>query len=119
VHDGERSGVARRVDNRRELLAFLKTRGHVIRNETDAELVLAAYNCWGDDSPGRIVGDFAFAIWDERRQRLLWSEIVSDTEVQRGGDCSRFPRCQAASPHRSKYAIFAGGMRCGRDAPTP
>jgi asparagine synthase (glutamine-hydrolysing) len=60
-----------RVDNRGELLAFLKAHGYVIRDGTDAELVLAAYDCWGDDSPGRILGDFAFAIWDERRQRLF------------------------------------------------
>ena len=38
---------------------------------TDAEFILAAYEKWGDDCAKHLLGDFAFAIWDERRQRLF------------------------------------------------
>jgi asparagine synthase (glutamine-hydrolysing) len=38
---------------------------------TDAEFILAAYERWGDDCVKHLLGDFAFAIWDERRQRLF------------------------------------------------
>ena len=38
---------------------------------TDAELILNAYEKWGDDCVKHLLGDFAFAIWDDRRQRLF------------------------------------------------
>jgi asparagine synthase (glutamine-hydrolysing) len=38
---------------------------------TDAELILNAYETWGDDCVNHLLGDFAFAIWDERRRRLF------------------------------------------------
>jgi asparagine synthase (glutamine-hydrolysing) len=37
----------------------------------DAELIIAAYLAWGDDCPKRLLGDFAFALWDVRRQKLF------------------------------------------------
>ena len=39
--------------------------------QTDAELILHAYEAWGDDCVKHLIGDFAFAIWDERQQRLF------------------------------------------------
>lgn len=60
-----------RVDNREEIAAALKAKGFRLRDDTDAELVLRAYECWGEDSPGKIVGDFAYAIWDARRRHLF------------------------------------------------
>jgi asparagine synthase (glutamine-hydrolysing) len=38
---------------------------------TDAESILHAYEKWGDDCVKHLFGDFAFAIWDDRRQRLF------------------------------------------------
>ena len=38
---------------------------------TDAESILAAYEKWGDDCVKHLLGDFAFAIWDDRRKRLF------------------------------------------------
>ena len=38
---------------------------------TDAEFILAAYEKWGDDCVKHLLGDFAFAIWDDRRKRLF------------------------------------------------
>ena len=60
-----------RVDNRDELKAALEARGVRLRTDTDAEIVLRAYECWGEDCPKRIVGDFAFAIWDGRKRQLF------------------------------------------------
>jgi len=57
-----------RVDNRDELKAAL---GATLRTETDAELVLRAYQRWGEESPRRILGDFAYVIWDSRARRLF------------------------------------------------
>ncbi len=53
-----------RVDNRGELRAALQSKGLPPRKDSDAELVLRAYACWGEDCPRHILGDFVFALWD-------------------------------------------------------
>lgn len=65
-----------RVDNRKELRAALESKGLVLRTDTDAELVLRAYECWGEDCPQRVIGDFAFAIWDGRNRKLFCARDV-------------------------------------------
>ncbi len=60
-----------RLDNREELRHELSAVGAVLRDTTDAELALQAYACWGEDSPKRMLGDFAFAVWDEKRKQLF------------------------------------------------
>jgi asparagine synthase (glutamine-hydrolysing) len=52
-----------RIDNREELLRELDTAGPPGR-VADADLVLAAYERWGEDCPERLIGAFAFAIRD-------------------------------------------------------
>lgn len=59
-----------RLDNRDELRMALGLDGRA-RAITDSSLLLAAYERWGDRCPEFLVGDFAFAIWDERRRRLF------------------------------------------------
>ena len=56
-----------RLDNRDELIAALG----VAFESGDTELILAAYRRWDLDAPARLLGDFAFALWDRRRERLL------------------------------------------------
>jgi asparagine synthase (glutamine-hydrolysing) len=61
-----------RIDNREELVRTLSAEGHLPdESPTDAELILAAYRCWGTECAVRLVGDFAFAIWDARHRRLF------------------------------------------------
>jgi asparagine synthase (glutamine-hydrolysing) len=60
-----------RLDNREELAAAIRGRGIALREDTDAELVLRAYEAWGEDSPRRLLGDFAYALWDGRERRLF------------------------------------------------
>lgn len=61
-----------RVDNRDELIRTLTTKGHLRdTSPTDADVILAAYECWGDACPAHIIGDFAFVIWDAGRRRLF------------------------------------------------
>lgn len=58
--------------NRDELCDLLANGGgESLRPCTDAELVLLSYQRWGVDCVGHLVGDFAFAVWDAARQRLL------------------------------------------------
>jgi asparagine synthase (glutamine-hydrolysing) len=54
-----------------ELRRELERAGHRFRSQTDTEVILAAYDEWGLESLSRLVGMFAFALWDERL-RQLW-----------------------------------------------
>jgi asparagine synthase (glutamine-hydrolysing) len=38
---------------------------------TDEQLILNAYETWGEDCVKHLIGDFAFVIWDDRLQRLF------------------------------------------------
>ncbi|MEH6587318.1 MAG: asparagine synthase-related protein [Halioglobus sp.] len=57
--------------NWQELRRTLRAAGVAPRDETDAELLLAAYIHWGESCAEQLDGDFAFAIWDGSRQRLI------------------------------------------------
>ena len=56
-----------RVDNRAELLKTL----NLPSDTSDAALVLCAYERWGQGCPVRLLGDFAFALWDAQQQQLF------------------------------------------------
>lgn len=60
-----------RLDNRDELIARLGLADGTSHTVADGEIVLAAYDTWGEECPAYLLGDFAFAIWDERRQTLF------------------------------------------------
>lgn len=59
-----------RLDNRDELLSAFGL-AQETRTIGDGELILRAYLRWNEDCAGHLLGDFAFAIWDPRSQRLL------------------------------------------------
>ncbi|MBM3771790.1 MAG: hypothetical protein FJW27_11025 [Acidimicrobiia bacterium] len=58
-----------RIDNREERLAQL----NLALETSDERVVLAAYAKWGPDCAARVIGDFAYAIWDSSHQRLVCS----------------------------------------------
>lgn len=60
-----------RLDNRPELLAALSRQYGVHATSGEAEIVLAAYREWGTACAGRLIGDFAFVVWDGPRRTLL------------------------------------------------
>jgi asparagine synthase (glutamine-hydrolysing) len=61
-----------RIDAQRQLRDALEHAGQRVEaHASDAALILAAFAVWGDDCVEHLLGDFAFAIWDERRQRLF------------------------------------------------
>jgi asparagine synthase (glutamine-hydrolysing) len=59
------------IYNFRELRAELEQRGYCFRSATDTEVMLAAYDAWGTDCLSRLNGTFAFALYDNRRQKLF------------------------------------------------
>lgn len=51
----------------------LEGRGHSFRSVTDSEVIVHAYEDHGVSTATQIDGMFAFAVWDERQQRLTLS----------------------------------------------
>ncbi len=58
-----------RLDNRDELIPMLGLAGDV-RQLCDAAILLASLERWGEAAVDRLVGEFAFALWDTRAQSL-------------------------------------------------
>lgn len=67
-----------RLDNRNELFDALNLRRAA--DISDAELLFRGYLQWGDDVVDRLLGDFAFAAWNEAREVLT---LVRDPAGQR------------------------------------
>lgn len=59
------------IYNFAELRAELESRGHRFRTNTDTECIVHLYEELGPECVQRLRGMFAFAIWDDRRRRLL------------------------------------------------
>ncbi|MCC7354739.1 MAG: lasso peptide isopeptide bond-forming cyclase, partial [Anaerolineae bacterium] len=60
-----------RIDNRDELVKALGLASSLSDEFSDSELILGAYQKWGERCPEQLLGDFAFAIWDAKRQHLF------------------------------------------------
>lgn len=60
-----------RIDNRESLLKEfgLETQGE--ESITDPELILRAYNKWGENCPEHLIGAFSFALWDQPKEKIV------------------------------------------------
>ncbi|MEH7302880.1 lasso peptide isopeptide bond-forming cyclase [Neobacillus drentensis] len=65
------------IDNRDELFERLQVDKRKRKDITDSELILLSYHNWGEDCPKFLVGDFAFMIWDEIKQKLFGARDFS------------------------------------------
>ncbi|MGA9121576.1 MAG: asparagine synthase (glutamine-hydrolyzing), partial [Bacteroidota bacterium] len=78
------------LDLRPELISL----GHVFRTRSDTEVILHAFEEWGDECLRRFNGMFAFAIWDTERRRLF---IARDRVGEK-------PLYYFSDPHRFVFA---------------
>ena len=64
VHNGE-------VYNFKDLRKILEKNGHDFYSNTDTEVIVHAYEQWGQDCVHEFRGMFAFAIWDSIKKQLF------------------------------------------------
>ena len=60
-----------RLDNRDDLISQLDLEHEDRETLTDPSLILHAYQTWGTDCPSRLLGAFAFILWDPLNQKLF------------------------------------------------
>ncbi len=64
VYNGE-------IYNYLPLIAELSALGHVFRTRSDSEVIVHAWEAWGERCVERFRGMFAFAVWDRNRETLF------------------------------------------------
>ena len=60
-----------RIDNRDELIAALQLPRTSLARLSDAMVFAAAWERWGQAGLGRLLGDMAFAVWDDDQRELI------------------------------------------------
>ncbi len=61
------------IFNYLELAADLRQRGHAFRTASDTEVIVHAWEEWGEQCFSRFNGQWAVALWDRRAQQLVLS----------------------------------------------
>ena len=59
------------IYNYQELIPELTSLGHVFRTRSDTEVIVHAWEAWGERCVERFRGMFAFALWDRNRETLF------------------------------------------------
>lgn len=59
------------IYNFQDLKKELLQQGHTFRSNTDSEVLIHGYEQWGEKLLDKLIGMWAFAIWDERAQTLF------------------------------------------------
>jgi asparagine synthase (glutamine-hydrolysing) len=59
------------IYNYQELIPELQALGHVFHTRSDTEVIVHAWEAWGEDCVKRFRGMFAFALWDRNRQTIF------------------------------------------------
>jgi asparagine synthase (glutamine-hydrolysing) len=59
------------IYNYQELIPELTRLGHVFRTRSDTEVIVHAWEAWGESCVKRFRGMFAFALWDRKQETLF------------------------------------------------
>ena len=64
------------IYNYKELKSELAGKGLTFTSDSDTEVILVAYQYWGEECVKHFVGMWAFAIYDKEKQHLFYRGIV-------------------------------------------
>jgi asparagine synthase (glutamine-hydrolysing) len=84
-----------------ELRQELKQKGYDFKSESDTEVLLASYHCWGKDCLSKFNGFWSFALWDDSLQELwlvrdrfgikpLYYTFEKDSQIVFGSETKQF-----------------------------
>ncbi len=90
-----------RLDNRDSLLTQLSLSSAA----ADVDIVHASYRRWGDGCPEKLIGDFAFALWDLRARSLFCARDAMGVK----------PFYFIRDPRRFIFATEVKALRAARD----
>ncbi|HYW14867.1 MAG TPA: hypothetical protein VE891_01755, partial [Allosphingosinicella sp.] len=96
-----------RLDDREGLAESLGRAASLTPSTSDPELLLRAFERWGEDCLDRIYGDYALAVWDGDRRRLL---------LARDGMGGR-PLCYFRGPDLFAFASMPRGLHALPEIP--
>lgn len=97
-----------RLDNRQDLIQQLHLQDYPQSLLTDSYLILKAYERWSERCLERLLGDFAFVIWDARRQCLFCGRDPMGVK----------PFFYHRSANRFIFASEVKGILCWPEVPT-
>jgi asparagine synthase (glutamine-hydrolysing) len=102
------------IYNFQELRNELIADGYQFKSRSDSEVIVHGYAKWGDEIVPRLRGDFAFALWDAKRRRLLLARDRLGVKplfyALRGGELS------FASETRALLPLLRDGQKVNLDA---
>lgn len=114
-----------RLDARDDLAAACAIDRRDLRGLSDAELMLRAYLARGASVLAGVLGDFAFAMWDGRQDRLICGRDVlglrplfycaDEREIVVASELQAVLRGRAAKPNAGMVAEALSGMATSRD----
>jgi len=103
------------VYNYKSLRSKLESFGHTFSTGSDTEVVLRAYEQYGDACVEHFEGMFAFAIWDNRQQRLFMARdrlgikplyySISDAEISFGSEIKAILKYASPAPIFNKSVL--------------
>lgn len=104
------------IYNYLEIREELKTCGHKFETRTDTEVILRAYQQWGEDCLKRFNGMWSFALWDQPQQRLFCARdrfgvkpfyyCRSDLRFYCGSELKQLTRALGARPAANPRAVY-------------
>lgn len=59
------------IYNYKEIKKYLLQKGHIFKTKSDTEVIIHAYEEFGDECPNKFNGIFAFAIWDLKKKKVF------------------------------------------------
>jgi asparagine synthase (glutamine-hydrolysing) len=92
------------IYNYQQLIPELQALGHVFRTRSDTEVIVHAWEAWGERCVDRLRGMFAFALWDAKAQTLflardrlgvkpLYYSLLSDGVLVFGSELKSLQEC--------------------------